>query len=87
MDAELLAFAIFGAIVLGSAIAMVLSRDIVRALIWLATSFLFIAVLFLLLGAEFLAAIQIMVYVGAISVVILFGIMLTRRTLGEAYEE
>lgn len=86
MDSELLAFAIFGAIVLGAAIAMVLSRDIVRALVWLATSFLFMAVLFLLLGAEFLAAIQIMVYVGAISVVILFGIMLTRRTLGEAHE-
>lgn len=87
MDAELFVFAIFSAIVVGSALAMVLSRDIVRAVVWLATSFLFISVHFILLGAEFLAAIQILVYVGAVSVVILFGIMLTRRELGESYEQ
>jgi len=87
MEPELLAFALFGAIVLGSAVAMVLSKDIVRALLWLATSFLSISVLFLLLGAEFLAVIQIMVYVGAISVVILFGIMLTKRTMEAGHEE
>lgn len=86
MDFELLAFLFFGAIVVGSAAAMVVSRDIVRGVIWLATSFLFTSGLFLLVGAEFLAVIQILVYVGAVSVVILFGIMLTRRTMGGAHE-
>jgi len=39
------------------------------------------ACLFILADAEFLAVIQVLVYVGAISVVIIFGIMLTKRTL------
>jgi NADH-quinone oxidoreductase subunit J len=49
--------------------------------VWLATVFLLTAGIFILAGAEFLAVIQVLVYVGAVSVVILFGIMLTRRTL------
>jgi len=55
--------------------------DIVHSVVWLATVFLLTAGIFILAGAEFLAIIQVLVYVGAVSVVILFGIMLTRRTL------
>ena len=50
-------------------------------MVWLSTVFLLTAGIFILAEAEFLAVIQVLVYVGAISVVIIFGIMLTKRTL------
>jgi NADH-quinone oxidoreductase subunit J len=50
---------------------------------WLALTFMSLAGLFILLNAEFLAIIQILVYVGAIAVVILFGVMLTKRQIME----
>ena len=56
-------------------------NDIVHSVVWLSTVFLLTAGLFILAEAEFLAVIQVLVYVGAISVVIIFGIMLTKRTL------
>ena len=67
--------------ILAAAWAVVTGSDIVHSVVWLATVFLLTAGIFILAGAEFLAVIQVLVYVGAVSVVILFGIMLTRRTL------
>jgi len=64
-----------------SMIAMLRAREITHSVIFLATGFLSIAALFVLLGAEFLMLVQILVYVGAIVVVILFAIMLTKREL------
>lgn len=64
-----------------SMIAMLRSKEITHSVIFLATGFLAIAALFVLLGAEFMMLVQILVYVGAIVVVILFAIMLTKREL------
>lgn len=62
-----------------SALAVVSQKDIFRAALFLIVSFLSVAGLFVLLNAEFLAVVQVLVYVGAISILIIFAIMLTRN--------
>ena len=69
-------FIIFGALALGSGIAMIVQRNAVHAALLLVTNLLSVAVLFLTLGAEFLFVAQIIVYAGAIVVLFLFVIML-----------
>ena len=59
-----------------SAIAVVQIQDLFRSALFLIVTFLGIAGLFVLLGAEFLAGVQLMVYVGAISVLIIFAILI-----------
>jgi len=81
LDLAVLVFWGLASLILASAGAVVNGNDIVHAVVWLATVFLLTACLFILADAEFLAVIQVLVYVGAISVVIIFGIMLTKRTL------
>ncbi len=78
---DLIIFWILAGLILAAAWAVVNGNDIVHSVVWLSTVFLLTAGLFILAEAEFLAVIQVLVYVGAISVVIIFGIMLTKRTL------
>ena len=61
-----------------AAIAVVQLRDVFRAALFLIVSFVGVAVMFVMLRAEFLAAVQILIYVGAISVLIIFAILMTR---------
>ncbi len=60
-----------------SAIAVVQMRDLFRAALFLIVTFLAIAGMFVLLRAEFIAAVQVLIYVGAISVLIIFAILMT----------
>jgi NADH-quinone oxidoreductase subunit J len=76
---EIIGFAVFAVIGLISALLVVESSEIVRSLVWLTLSFICVAGIFFMLNAEFIGIVQILVYVGAIAVVILFGIMLTKR--------
>jgi NADH-quinone oxidoreductase subunit J len=72
---------VFWAIAVSSivaAIAVVQLRDVFRAALFLIVSFLGVAGIFILLRAEFLAAVQVLIYVGAISVLIIFAILMTR---------
>ena len=71
-------------IVLGGAAALlvVTARNVVHAALYLVVTLLSVAGTFLLLGAEFLAWAQVLVYVGAVVVLILFGLMLTRAPIG-----
>lgn len=62
----------------GGAILVVHIQDVFRAALLLVASFLGIAGLFALLNAEFLAVVQVLIYAGAISVLVLFAVMLTR---------
>ena len=78
---DLVVFWVLAGLILAAAWAVVNGNDIVHSVVWLSTVFLLTAGLFILAEAEFLAVIQVLVYVGAISVVIIFGIMLTKRTL------
>ena len=62
----------------GAALAVVILRDVFRAALSLVFLFLTIAVLYITLYADFLAVVQILIYVGAISILIIVAVMLTR---------
>ena len=74
-----IAFWIFAVVSVLAALAVVVLRDIFRAALSLIACFLVIAGLYVTLSADFLAAVQVLVYVGAVSVLIILAIMLTRE--------
>ena len=71
-------FALLAIIAVASAIAVIVVRDIFRAALCLILLFMTVAGIYLLLHADFLAIVQILVYVGAISILIIVAVMLTR---------
>jgi NADH-quinone oxidoreductase subunit J len=71
-----------GVVACGSAALVVLTRHVVRAGLWLVVTFGAIAGLYLALGAELVAWLQILLYVGAVVVLLLFAVMLTRAPIG-----
>lgn len=73
---ELIAFYIFSAIVTVSALAVILSRNPVHSVLWLILTFFTAAGLFVLIGAEFIAMLLVVVYVGAVAVLFLFVVMM-----------
>jgi NADH-quinone oxidoreductase subunit J len=79
MTAQAVVFWIFAALTVGSAAVVVLSRTLIYSAFALLATFFGVAGLYLLLGADFLAATQLLVYVGGILVLLLFGVMLTQR--------
>jgi len=66
-----------------TALGTVLARNLVYAALYLIAFFFVIACQFVLLEAEFLAALQVLVYIGAVSILMIFGIMLTRNIQGD----
>jgi NADH-quinone oxidoreductase subunit J len=70
-------FYIFAASAIGLAVALVLTRRILRAAVWLMGVLFCSAAFYVLLNAEFLAGIQVLVYIGGIVVLLVFAIMLT----------
>ena len=74
--AEFWVFLLVGAVSLGSALAMIMVRNAVHAALLLVVNFFTIAIFYAVLEAQFLAAVQIIVYAGAIMVLFLFVIML-----------
>jgi len=81
MDWQLFFFLIFAAITIAAAVSVMLCEDIVKAVMYLALTFIGVAFTFFFLEAEYIGLIQILIYVGAVTVLILFGIMLTKRRL------
>ncbi|NLI74394.1 MAG: short chain dehydrogenase [Euryarchaeota archaeon] len=81
IDWDVVVFLILAAIMIIGAIAVIWSKEIVRSVMWLTLVFVGVGAIYILLGSEYLGIIQILVYVGAVSVLMLFGIMLTRRRL------
>src|SRR5229473_1697530 len=73
---EAIAFYFIAACILGFAVLVVSTKDTVHSVLFLVLDFLFVAALYALLGAEFLAAIQVLVYAGGIVVLYLFVVML-----------
>jgi NADH:ubiquinone oxidoreductase subunit 6 (subunit J) len=71
-------FVVLGLVTLGAAVMVVTSRNLFRSALWLILTFFGIAVMFILLNAEFLAVVQVLIYIGAISTLIIFAVMLTR---------
>jgi NADH-quinone oxidoreductase subunit J len=79
-------FIILSAIALVGALGVVLNRNLFRAALFLVLSFVAVAGFYILLEAEFLAMVQILVYVGAISILIIFAIMLSRRMMSSEFK-
>ncbi len=73
-----IAFWGLAAVGIAAALAVVLLRDVFRAALALVLCFLTIAGIYVTLSADFLAAVQVLIYVGGISVLIILAIMLTR---------
>ena len=78
---EVMIFVLFAALALLAGVAILWSTSIVRMAYWLITMLVAVAGLYFLLGAYFLGVIQILVYVGGVAVLLVFGVMLTSRQL------
>ena len=74
-----IAFWILAVVSIGAALCVVLLRNVFRTALCLILCFLAVAGIFITLSADFLAAVQVLIYVGAISILIILGIMLTRE--------
>lgn len=77
-------FLLLAGVMLGSALLVVLGRDIIRSALWLILSFAALAGIYGLLGSSFLAISQVLTYVGAVAVLILFAVMITQSKRGPA---
>ncbi len=80
---EHVAFALFALLSVAGALGTIYSKRIAHSMFWLIVCFLAVAGVFILAGAELLAAIQILVYLGSVMLVYAFGIMLARRKILE----
>lgn len=65
-------------VAIGAALGVVLTRDLFRAAMFLIVVFLAVAGFFVMLSAEFLAVVQVLIYAGSISILVIFAVMLTR---------
>jgi NADH-quinone oxidoreductase subunit J len=66
---------------LGSGLMVVTTRNLVHAAFWLVSTLFGVAVTFALLNASFLAVVQVVVYIGAIAILFIFAVMLTRKDM------
>ncbi|MFE7542340.1 NADH-quinone oxidoreductase subunit J family protein [Streptomyces platensis] len=78
------AFVLVGIATLGAAVITVTTRQLVHAALWLVVALGGIAVEYLLLTAEFIAWVQVLIYVGSVVVLLLFGLMLTKAPIGRS---
>lgn len=83
MVLDTIAFALFSVVLLGSSLGAVMVRDVWHAALLLGVALVTVAALYVTLAAEFLAAIQVLVYVGGVLILIAFAVMLTRREVDE----
>ena len=83
MIAQNVFFSIFALLMIVSALKVVTTKNIVHAALWLVLVLAGVAAQFLLLGAEFIGVTQILVYIGAVIVLLLFGVMLTKASIGD----
>ena len=83
MSLDVLAFWTLAIVLVGSALAVVLSKNLFHAVLWLALALTGTAGVFLLLEAEFLAAVQLLLYAGGIVTIMVFAIVVTEKLVGE----
>lgn len=83
MTGEVIGFWCLSAVLVGSALAVVLTKNLFHAVLWLALALTGTAGVFLLLDAEFLAAVQLLLYAGGIVTVVVFAIVVTEKLVGE----
>jgi NADH-quinone oxidoreductase subunit J len=82
MVAQNIVFGILAVTMVAAAFRLVTTQNVVRAALFLAIVLAGAAALYILLAAEFVAWVQVLVYIGAVVVLLLFGVMLTRAPIG-----
>ncbi len=80
---ELVAFLVLAAIILLLSAMVVYARNIVHSALYLLGSFAGVAALYIMLNATFVGVAQVLVYIGAVGVLLLFAVMLTKKTIME----
>ncbi len=78
---EKIIFLVVAFFTLGSGLMVVTTRNLVHAALWLISTLFGVAVIFALLDAGFLAVVQVVVYIGAIAILFIFAVMLTRKDM------
>ncbi|HJS18960.1 MAG TPA: NADH-quinone oxidoreductase subunit J [Anaerolineales bacterium] len=81
MTGEQIIFLLVAFFTLGSGVMVVTTRNLVHAALWLVSTLFGVAVAYALLNASFLAVVQVVVYIGAIAILFIFAVMLTRKDL------
>ncbi len=81
--AQNVAFGVIAAMMIFAALCVVTTKNVVHAALWLVMVLAGVAAQYILAAAEFVAISQVLVYIGAVMVLFLFGIMLTRAKLGD----
>jgi NADH-quinone oxidoreductase subunit J len=82
MVAQNVIFGILAVVMVAAAFRLVTTQNVVRAALFLAIVLAGVAAIYILLAAEFVAWVQVLVYIGAVVVLLLFGVMLTRAPIG-----
>jgi NADH-quinone oxidoreductase subunit J len=83
MTPEAMVFWFLAVLLVGSALAVVLSKNLFHAVLWLALALTGTAGVFLALDAEFLAAVQLLLYAGGVITIVVFAIVVTERLVGQ----
>jgi len=81
MTAEQIIFLLVALFTLGSGFMVVTTGNLVHAALWLVATLFGVAIVFALLNAGFLAVVQVVVYIGAIAILFIFAVMLTRKDM------
>ena len=84
MNGTQLVFLGVGAVILISALFVVTTRNLVHGALWLIVTLFGVAVLYAILNAGFLAVVQVVIYIGAIAILFIFAVMLTRKDLRDS---
>ena len=82
VTAQEVIFLLMGLAAVGSAVLVVTTKNVVHAALWLVVTLASVAGSYLMLTAEFVAWVQVLIYIGSIVVLLLFGIMLTKAPIG-----
>ena len=82
MNTQEAVFALLGVMAFGAGVLVVTARNVIHSALWLVVCFGALAGCYVLLTAEFVAWVQVLIYIGAVVVLMLFGAMLTRAPIG-----
>ena len=81
MSLEELAFLVLALVALGTAVGALLVRELVHTILWIGLFFVDLSAIYFLLDAPFLGVLQLGIYAGAVTILLLFGIMVTRKRI------
>jgi NADH-quinone oxidoreductase subunit J len=76
-------FILVASVTLGSALMVVTSQNLIHSALWLILGLFGVAIFYVMLSAGFLAVVQVVIYIGAISILFIFAVMMTRRIMSD----